>query len=112
MADWPGISPPSEDGFEETTYKPKVRTETEANYTIVRPKVSRARKRWKLSWPLMTEADYQLLDAFFNQYQGSSFTWQHPVTSTNYTCVFSGDSLTSSFVVTGYRSVSCDIEEL
>jgi len=111
MSNWPSISPPDY-GMTEEIYKPQVRTETDSNYILTRPRATRSRGRWKLSWDTMTEADYQTLKTFFIANQGSSFTWTHPITGSSYTCVFQENSLQSSAVFNGFRSVSCAIEEV
>lgn len=111
MASWPSISNP-DFGLKETVYRPQVRQEFESNYVQSRPRTTRATKRWALSWAALTEADYQTLLTFFNTYQGSSFTWTHPVSAVSYTCRFSGDTLESEITLTGYRRVSLQIEEV
>lgn len=111
MANWPDIQNPSMP-FEETVYKPQVKSESEGNYVHTRPRTSRARGRWPLRWPAMTEADYQTLLAFFTANQGSSFTWTHPKSLVSYTCVFSTDNLTSKIIAHNRREVAVNIEEL
>lgn len=111
MAAWPSIKNP-DNGFEEDVYLPVVRTEFEGNYVQTRVRAGRERRRWNLSWNMMSETDYLLLDAFFLANQGISFTWTHPKTSASYTCFFSGDSLKSRLIITGWRSVQCSIEEV
>jgi hypothetical protein len=110
--EWLGISKPSMGGVQETIYKPIVRTEFEGNYVQVRARSTRARKMWTLTWNVITEADYQVLAAYFNTTQGSTFTWIHPVTGTEYTCIFSEPILTSQQLLDGYRSTSLKIEEV
>ena len=109
---WPAIATCSV-GAEEELYFPQIKQEFEANYVQSRKKATRNRKRWQLSWSAMTETDYQLLQAFFVANQGASFTWTHPTSGTNYTCIFSGDSIKSKIYTTNLRTdVQCPIEEL
>jgi len=111
MANWPAISPPAY-GLEEEVYRPHVRSEFEVGYVQSRPRSLRSVRRWRLSWDLLSESDYQLLKTFFETYQGGSFTWTHPVSAVQYTCRFSGDSLPSRIVAAGWRSCECPIEEV
>jgi len=114
LSDWPSIAAPT---YPMTVreYKPVIRTEFEGNYVISRPRTTRARKQWSLKWNTMVESDYQILEAFFNTYQGSAFNWTEPGTGTPYICRFSDDSLQSSVVTRGeeyIRSVDLNIEEV
>jgi len=114
MAAWPSIAEPTY-GSSVEVYKPQVRTEFDGNYVQSRPRSTREIRRWTLKWNYMTEANYQTLETFFIANQGTSFTWTEPVTSTGYTCRFSGNGLSSTHVNRGatyYRSVDATIEEV
>ena len=110
MADFPSIKAPSY-GLQGETYLPQVKNEFEANYVQSRPRATRAVERWNLGWEALPEADFQTLRTFFVANQGGLFTWTHPVTSTVYTCRFSGNGLKYSFAYPGHRRVECPIEE-
>lgn len=109
---WPSTLPKPDYPLEEKSYKPQVRIEFEANYVQSRAAAKRKRKKFPLRWSLMTEADYQTLESFWDDNQGGLFAWTHPETLTTYTCRFSGDELVGSLVQPGYRKVEVDIEEV
>lgn len=109
MADWPNI-PAADFGTEESVYKPQVRTPFEGNYSQSRPATTRAIRIFPLAWSVMSEPDYQTLEAFFIANQGNSFNWTHPITSVGYVCRFVGDALPSVWLAPGQRSVKCPIE--
>jgi hypothetical protein len=108
---WPAIAAPT---F--TTggaiYRPQIRTEFEGNYVQSRPRATRATRRWTLVWNAMTEAHYQLLDAYFIANIGVTFSWTEPITTTSYTVRFSEDSLQWSHFNKGVRSVSLGLETI
>ena len=113
MVAWPSTLPPPDEGIEEEVYKPQTKSEFQANYIQVYPRASRGRGRWPLAWGTMTETEYQALEVFFVANQGCMFTWPHPITSVQHTCVFSADSIKSKWRSAGGRSdVQCPIEEV
>ncbi|HSW38147.1 MAG TPA: hypothetical protein VLL97_01495 [Acidobacteriota bacterium] len=114
MNAWPASTLPSPDfGIQEDYYKPQTKLEFEANYMQVAPRATRGRRRLPLTWRLMTEAEYQILEAFFAANQGAPFTFTHPITNVSGTYVFSGDSVGSEWASAGWRGgVKCPIEEL
>jgi hypothetical protein len=110
---WPSTLPTPSFGLEEEFYKPQIKTEKEANYVQTRRTASRGRRILPLAWTLMTEAEYQILEAFFDTYQGTMFTFTHPVTGTTYNCVFSANSIKAKWKSAGFRGdVQCPIEEV
>lgn len=112
MANWPTLPSP-DTGTEEEFYKPQRKIEFEANYIQSAPKATRGRRRFPLSWELMTETEYQTLETFFNTYQGTSFTYTHPIRATSHTCVFSADSIKHRWRSGGWvGGVKCPIEEI
>lgn len=111
MTTWPSTLPAPDRGLEEELFLPQLRTEFESGAVQSRRRATRARRRWPLMWSALTETHYQTLEEFFLANQGGTFTWTHPVTSTSYTCQFSGDSLKSGHNSAGYRSADCPIEE-
>lgn len=114
MNTWPSTLPAPSWGTKEKYYRPQERVDFEANYVQVGSKSLRGRKRWPdLKWELLSEAEYQVLEAFFDANQGSSFIWPHPVTGVSHTCVFSTDEIECTWASAGWRGgVSCPIEEL
>jgi hypothetical protein len=114
MSTWPSTLPTPSWGLEEEHYKPQDKIEFEANYVQSRPLSTRARDRWgNLGWALMSEAEYQILEAFFDANQGNTFTFVHPMTGVSRTCLFSTDSIKSKYKSPGWRQdVQCPIEEL
>jgi phage-related protein len=115
MADetWPATLPPPDWDSEEQYYKPQRKAEFEANYIQVYPRASRGRLQLTLKWKVMTETQYQALKSFFDDNQGKSFTWTHPIAETTHTCVFSGDRLVSTpYTAAKRRNVQCPIEEV
>jgi hypothetical protein len=113
MTAWPSTLPQPSQGLEEEYYKPQAKTEKEANYTQSRPTVTRGRRKFPLSWAFMTETEYQILETFFDTYQGTMFTFTHPIKSTTHNCVFSADSIKSKWKSAGFRDdVQCPIEEV
>lgn len=112
MTAWPSLPNPTS-GMEEEVYKPQIKTEKEANYTQSRPLASRSRRKFSLTWAFMSETNYQTLETFFETYQGTMFTFTHPIKRTTHNCVFSADSIKSKWKSAGWRAdVQCPIEEV
>lgn len=109
MADFPSIAGPG--SLTQDDYLPQVKTEFEAGYVQSRPRHTRARHVFKLSWNAVTAADYATLEAFFEAQQGNTFTWTHPVSETEYTVRFADDRLSPEFISPGYWRVSLTLEE-
>ena len=113
MRNWPSTLPTPVIGVAEEYYKPALKSEFEANYIQTRKTATRGRRKLPLAWDRMTEAQYQILEAFFDANQGLSFTFTHPLTSVTHTCVFSASSLKSGWSSGGIRKdVQCPIEEI
>jgi len=114
MADWPsGIDKP--DRVKRIKVKKAHRGTSELGYVQSRSRWTGSKYRFILEWDAMSEDDFDLLDTFFDDNQGLSFTWTHPKTDTEYTCVFSSDEIefdpvifTSEYI---YYTVSVEIEE-
>jgi hypothetical protein len=106
---WPSIQAP---GFplEEEVFRPQIKSEFEAGYVQSRPRATVSKRRWKLNWRSMSEADWVSLAGAFAADQGSSFTWNHPVSGT-YTVRYAGDGMRSTIFANGLRQVSVDLEE-
>ena len=113
MNSWPFTLPQPTIGIEEEHYKPAKKTEFEANYTQTRLTASRSRKKFPLNWKYLSETDYQTLETFFDNNQGSMFYWTHPITSVTHNCTFSGDTIKSKWhTKTGRTDIQCPIEEV
>jgi hypothetical protein len=113
MNAWPSSSLPAPDeGVEEEFYKPQIRNEKEANYIQVRPRSTRGRRIFPLTWARMTEANYQTLESFFIANQGLVFTYTHPVTNVTHNCVFSADSVKAKWKAGWRTGIQCPIEEV
>lgn len=110
MADWPSISNP--DIFEEESYKPSIRTEFEGNYVQERALSTRVRRRWKLGWTKLTDANYSTLKTFFGTNKGTFFNWTHYLSSTVYVSIFSDNGLKATWASPGFWRVEANIEEL
>lgn len=111
MTAFPSIMAPSFP-LDEATFKPQIRTEFEAGYVQSRPRCTRARSRFELTWKAMPEADLATLRTFFETYQGDNFDWTHPTSATTYDVRFSGDTLDAKLVFNGHYEVSLTLEEV
>lgn len=107
---WPSIAKPDFPMEEERSF-PVLRSEFESGAVQTRLRFSKKRLIANLSWAAMTEANYGTLETFFDANQGLTFTWTHPVTSVAYTMRFKGDSLQSSHIANGRRTVTVGLEE-
>jgi hypothetical protein len=105
---WPTIANPS--GCTETVKFPQVRTEFENGAVQSRPKWTAVKRAWHLSWGQMTAAHYALLAAHFATYQGTVFSWTHPL-GTTYSVRYSGDELQSDILTNTNRRLDVAIEE-
>lgn len=107
---WPAISAPSALG--EDLNFPQIRTEFESGTVQARPKWTRGRRTFNLSWSGMTEAHFILLQAAFLADQGLSFSWTHPTSAVVYVVRFQGDKVTGEVTTPGRRKVSLVLEEV
>ena len=110
MESWPNIQSPS-GGLNGSLYMRQIRTEFEDGTVQSRRAQTRGRRRWRLAWNSMPEADYQTIATFFLANQGLTFYWTHPATGTVHTCRFSGDEIAETQDVAGFRKIECPIEE-
>lgn len=114
MADWPvnSIQNPAF-GLEDDFFRGEVRSDFEGGYAQTRPRTTRGVFQFPaLEWPLMPEAQFQLLKTFANSNMGGSFNWWHPVSSAQLTCRFAGEKIQSWIVNPGYRRVRVSLEEV
>lgn len=91
---------------------PTIRTESENAYTKVRRKTTRTKSKFKLSYRSITEAEYTILQTFFNTNQGLAFTFVHPATTVSYNCIFSQDDLDKTYKDGVLVSTEISIEEI
>ena len=87
MATWPTLSKQPVYPLEETTPDALIKSEAEAGYVTTRPRFTRARRTFKLTYRGLTDADKALLDTFFftSTSRGSLvFVWANPINSTSY----------------------------
>lgn len=97
--------------LKEAFYKPQVRTEFENGSVQSRPRFTRGRHQFTLTWDAMPAADYATLEQFFNEFQSCLFWWAHPLTGKRYQCRFSGDKLEGELTELDFYKVSLAIEE-
>lgn len=111
MAVWPNVQLPS--GMDETTENPAIRTEMESGIVQTRPRFTRIRRKWKLSWDYMEGPSYRALRSFYQQMRGgsASFTWTHPTEMSAVSVRFNGE-IESSNQSYDYWRVSVSLEEV
>lgn len=111
--DWPDIAEPLFP-LKESTEFPTLRSDKDGSYLVMRKRWTQMKKTFQLDWDekvSLTEIDYQLLEAFFLVKQGDKFTWQHPATDVVYTVMFDQDSLESTIIFPGFRSLSVRLRQ-
>ncbi|NCD40739.1 MAG: hypothetical protein EOL88_01470 [Bacteroidia bacterium] len=92
-----------------------MKSEFEAGYTQIRPKATREKYKWTLSWEYMSIADWNLLKAHFIENSGGSFTIKKDMIfeDSDYTVIYSIDEITASSTgVIGQYSTEIQIEVL
>lgn len=85
-------SPKPQVGGSEEYIIPIIKTEADGNYIRVRRKATKKRQVFDLRF-VCPHAGYDAIKAFFDSYQGKSFTWTHPITAATHTVVFGIDRL-------------------
>ena len=108
---WPNIRLPST--LEETTPDPAIRSEFEDGSVHTRPRYTRMRRTWILTWQSMSNVDYQTLRWFYSAQKGGSvsFQWSHPLEGGQRTVRFVGE-LTAKITERDYYSVTVKLEEV
>ncbi|SDU26598.1 hypothetical protein [Desulfobacula phenolica] len=91
MANFPDIAVCS--GFTEADIGNRLMETSSAGYTMIRGRGTAVKKEFILDWKLMTSADKNTLQSFFNTYYGQSFIFTHPETGIDYTVCFQEDKL-------------------
>lgn len=113
MTAWPNIQKPSYD-LSEKPEDAVIRTQFEAGYEITRPRFTRNRATFGLSWNSMRAADKATLATFYTTttVNGSlSFTWTHPDDGTTHTVRFTEPPQYTLIAVGLYR-VSVTLREV
>lgn len=96
-----------------TTKKEALRSESEAGYTMSRPRYTKAKKSFTLNYSAIKNEDYAILEAFFEANQGLNFTFTHPIDLTkSYTVIFAMDELKAKPVSAGRCSTTVELREV
>ena len=108
MSTFPATLPKPSIGSGGEVHKAQVRTPFEGGYVQSRAKYTRTRKRFSLRWKALTEAQFEILENFFDANQGGSF---------NYAFLGTGDYRFSSdefaWIWNGTRrAVDVEVEEV
>ena len=85
----------------------------EAGYVQSVVRNTRGRYRFILNWKNMPIDELVILETYFENNQGSTFSWTHPITETTYTVRFSTDEINADYIegsVTDW-AVSIELEE-
>ena len=105
-------------GMDGQRYKPQYITDLGNNYQQSRAKVTRSVNRWDtITWKLMPISQYNILAAFFDSHQGTTFYWVHPTDKDNnghqvtYTVRFTCDQIKYKDVSVGMREVTISMAE-
>lgn len=108
---WPNIRLPS--SLEETTPDPAIRSEFEDGSVQTRPRFTRMRRRWTLSWANIHKTQYEELSNFYRSRKGGSlsFTWTNPMNGGVYTVRFVGE-LTAKTTEVDFYSVAVNLEQV
>ena len=112
MATFPTLSVTASMKYEDEYIKPIVKTKFEGNYAQTRPKYTRSSQNFMPTYTMITEADKDSLQAFFNTNSGNSFDWTNPTDSVVYTVRFAKETLKFKNIVVGYYEIAIPLEEL
>ena len=85
---FPNIPNPSK--INERMADPAIRTEFETGIVHTRPRFTRIRRVWELTWDTLLNNDYQALKDFYFQNLGGgmNFDWTHPLENESYNVRF------------------------
>ena len=91
MPNFPNIRLPS--SIEENIKDPVIRSEAESGIVQTRPRYTRLRHSWVLTWNILIYNEYLLLKNFYIEQKGGGllFSWMHPYTKNEYLVRFNGD---------------------
>jgi hypothetical protein len=106
---WPTIAGPDYGSSGEIS-RPQIRSEFEGGAVSSRPRSTRGRLRWKISWENLSEAHWVLLQAAFIADQGTLFPWVEPETGATYNVRYSEDTIQWTWNAYGVRQVSVGLE--
>ena len=108
---WPNIRLPS--SLEESIPDPAIRSEFEDGTVQTRPRFTRMRRKWTLTWNNLRYADYAALRSFFDSKRGgsTSFSWTNPLDNGMHTVRFSGE-LTAKTTERDFLNISVKLEEV
>lgn len=111
MANWPNVQLPRT--ITETTEDLALRSEMESGIVVTRPRFTRPRRTWQLSWENMRGKHYRALRAFYEQMYGgaASFFWTHPIETGTFTVRFAGRFEAKSTALDFWR-VSVSLEQV
>lgn len=103
-------SPKPQVGGSEEYIIPIVKTESDGNYIKVRRKTTKKRELFTLKFTC-PHSGYEAIKSFFSSYQGTSFTWTHPITGSTHTVIFGQDKLSRTVYPT-HSEFTVILEEL
>lgn len=108
---WPDIQLPS--NIEEITENPAIRSEMESGIVQTRPRYTRLRRTWILTWANLNGSDYRTLRNFYVAKKGGSlsFIWPNPIETENFTVRFNGE-IAGKHTEMDFWSVSLKLEEV
>lgn len=72
-----------------------IRTETEGGYGQTRQQFTKARPLYTLEYDTITNEEYETLETFFLENQGTIFSFTHPKEGITYDVMFNMDELTA-----------------
>jgi phage-related protein len=94
------------------TVKPIIRNSYDGGYEQQRLKYTRKIKEFHLSFAVLTQAQTQQLEDFFNTQQGFQFYFYDSVFDTTYAVRFMSDDITFEQSMPNYFSTSLSMREL
>lgn len=93
MANFPSIQKPSQKLFGQQLSRHQVKTGFEGGTVQSFPKHTSSRWVFTLGWAALPDADFISLYQHFDQNQGTTFNYTHPLTSTVYSVRYADDAL-------------------
>lgn len=112
MAVFPTLSRPAEATIARTKTKPVVRSKFDGNYSQTRPLFTRSTFAFSITWPILTLNDVKTIESFFDDNQGSNFTWVNPEDGESYVVRFVDESINSKMIDRDQYAVSINLEEV
>jgi hypothetical protein len=93
MANFPITRKPSPQYFSQSISRPQLKSPFENGAVQSRPRATSSKILFSTGWDAITETEFQALVTFFDTYQGDTFNWTHPTTTTVYVVRFVDDRL-------------------